>query len=171
MATLNYRSLTIDRMWVLVEANSDVTDIVKQARRITDTSAGWLKRLVLRGAGDFPHFTIDMGDNFGGEGPSFTTFANEGATPTADWNERRTSEFKISIIYEKPGFDQQDALEMAVIEGLEAGGRNLGYTPIRVWGPWRARRNVNAFVGGTEVARPTTQITIPVEYAFTGSQL
>lgn len=168
---LLYRSLTIDAIWELLEGDAAFTALVKATRRVKDTPEGWLRNLMLRAVGDFPIVRVEMGDNFGGQGPSFTTFANEGESPTADWNEERTAEFKISVIYESAGFDRQDELEMVLIEALESGGRNLGYSPIRVWGPWKARRNVTAQVGTNETPRPTTQIILPVTYLFTGTQL
>lgn len=174
-----YRSLTIDRMWVLLEGHAPFAAIVSQARRVKDTSEGWLKSLMLRSVGDFPHVQIQMGDNFGGAGIPVTDFASE-RTDYGDlagdyWLEERTSDFKLSFIYETPNFDKQDTLEMTAIEAFEAAGRDLGweYTssvfPIKTWGPWRGRRSGTAIIN--EIERPTTQIIIPVKYEFTGTQL
>jgi hypothetical protein len=168
-----YRSLTIDRFWTLLEGHAPFTALIPAARRVKDTQDGWLRRLMLRAVGDFPFVQIEMGDNFGGGAIPTTTFDSEpGAFGTngADyWLEGRTSDFKISVIYETANFDDQDALEMTLIEALEAGGRNLGYSPITKWGPWRAKRGGVANIANVD--RPTTQIIMPVSYEFTGAEL
>lgn len=177
MAAILYRSLTIDRLWALLEAHSGFADLVATARRVHDTEEGWLKRLVLRSVGDFPHVQIEMGDNFSGGPIPIDTFASEpggfGDGASDYWDEQRASEFKISVMYEKPGFDKQDELEMELIAGIESGGRNLGYAPIVKWGPWKARRNGTFVLPGDAegTPRPVTQFTIPVIYEFTGAEL
>lgn len=168
-----YRSLTIDRIWTLLEGHAPFAALVAEARRVKDTPDGWLRTIMLRAVGDFPIVQIEMGDNFGGSGLPTTDFASEsggfGDSAGDYWLEERTSDFKISIVYALAGFSQQDALEMTLIEALEAAGRNLGYAPIKRWGPWKAKRNGVATVG--EEAHPVTQITLPVLYEFTGAEL
>jgi hypothetical protein len=174
MANL-YRTDTIDRMWALLEAYAPFTDIIKQSRRVKDTAEGWLKRLFLRSVGDYPHVQIEMGDNFGGGPITIETFNAEpdafGTGASNYWLEERTSDFKISIIYEVPGFDKQDALEMAILQAFERAGRNLGVDAILKWGPWKGKRNGSASIPGQDTPRPVTQITIPVVYQFTGAEL
>jgi hypothetical protein len=87
------------------------------------------------------------------------------------WDEQRTADFKVRIYYESPGFDRQDELEMELMTAIEKGGRNLGYSAISGWGPWRGRRNGMVAALTDEVARPVTEIVIPVRYEFTGSEL
>lgn len=181
MSAILYRSLTIARFWALLEAHAPFTAIVSEARRITDTPEGWLRKLTLRSVGDFPHVHITMGDNFGGTGlPTNTTlpqatFMDEpggfGDEATDYWDEQRTADFKVRIYYENPGFDREDELEMELLTAIEQGGRNLGYSAISGWGPWRGRRNGTAVVLADEVARPVTEIIIPVRYEFTGAEL
>ncbi len=154
-------------MWAALEAHAPFTDIIKATRRVRDDEVGWLKMLVFRGPGDFPHVQITLGDNLGGSGPPFTVLANEGVAPTADWDEERTSDIKVSILYETPGYDM-DTLEMTLIEALEATGRNLGYAPIYKWGPWRGKMGTKTI---DDIARPATDIVIPVIYRFAGTQL
>lgn len=178
MANL-YRTKTIDRLWAILEAHSPFTTIIAQVRRVKDTQEGWLRKIMLRAPGDFPHVQIEMGDRFGGNPIPVDTFESEvqafGASASNYWLEERTSEFKLSFIYEKPGFDQQDELEMTAIEALEAQGRDLGMAlddathPIQSWGPWRGTRNATANVN--DIVRPVTQIVIPITYQFVGSQL
>lgn len=171
-----YRSLTIDRMWALLEAHAPFTDIITSARRVTDTPAGWLRKINLRSVGDFPHVQIEMGDNFAGGAIPTATFQAErpdfGDEAGDEWIEERTSEFKLNIVYETPGFDRQDALEMSVIEAFEAAGRSLGDPYIKRWGPWRGKRNTMIALPNDESAkRPVTTLLIPVVYEFTGAQL
>lgn len=171
--SLLYRSLTIARIWALLEAYPPFTNIVIASNQIDDTESGWLQRFMLRAPGDFPRVQVEMGDNFGGGAIPTATFSDESPSfgdEVADyWIESRSSDFKISIIYELAGSPTQDALEMAIIEALERGGRDLGYTPIQKWGPWRGRRNGTSIIGGVD--RPVTQIVFPVTYEFTGSEL
>lgn len=168
-----YRTATIDRMWVLLEAHAPFTDIIASARRVKDTPLGWLKKMMFRSIGDFPHVQIEMGDNFGGGPIPTDTFTSEtpayGSGPDDYFLEERTSDFKLSFFYESPGFDQQDELEMTAIEAFEAAGRSLGYAYAKRWGPWRARRNILTLVNNVE--RPVTQILIPVVYDFTNAEL
>jgi hypothetical protein len=181
LSAILYRSLTIARFWTLLEAHAAFTTIVTSARRITDTPEGWLRKLGLRSVGDFPHVHITMGDSFGGTGlPTSntlpqTTFIEEpggfGDDASDYWDEVRTADFKVRIYYENQGFDRQDELEMELMTAIEKGGRNLGYSAISGWGPWRGRRNGTAVVLTDEVARPVTEIVIPVSYQFTGAEL
>jgi hypothetical protein len=174
MAAILYRSLTIARLWALLEAHTGFTDLVAQPRRVTDTKTGIIRQLVLGATGDFPFIYIEMGDRFGGQGIPTTTFASEigafGRTSTDEWVEQRTAEFKVSIVYEHAAFADQDTLEMEVIAALEAGGHDLGYTAaVTGWGPWRANRAGTTTI--RETIRPVTQIVFPVTYEFTGAQL
>jgi hypothetical protein len=173
MAALLYRTETIDRLWALLEAHDPFVALVKQSRRVTDTAEGWLKRSVLRSVGDFPHVTVDMGDNFGGDGVPFSSFASEvsgfGSESTDEYLGRCTADFKLSVVYERPGFDRQDALEMEMLAAVRSGGRDLGLGYVRQWGPWRGRRNGSTVALNAD--RPVTQIVVPVTYDFPGGDL
>jgi hypothetical protein len=174
MAAILYRSLTIARLWALLEAHTGFTDLVAQPRRVTDTKTGIIRRLVLGATGDFPFVEVLMGDRFGGQGIPTTTFASEvgefGRGASDEWVEPLDSEFKINIVYENKSFADQDALEMEVMAAIEAGGQDLGYTnAISDWGPWRANRTGKTII--REIERPVTVIVFPVKYEFTGAQL
>jgi hypothetical protein len=173
---LLYRSVTLTRMWTILEGDAPFVALITQSRRVKgDSSDGWLKRMCLKAPQDFPYVDLGFGQTFSGSGIPIQNFGAErrnfGTDESHKWDETCDADFRVQIIYENAKSaedDVRDELEMAILDAFRSAGRDLGLEGILGWGPWRGQYTQTL---RGNVVRPTTEIVIPVKYQFTNEQI